>query len=401
VVDLGMLRVTKADVRAAADAASLAGAAAMYDEPSTTPNPRADVVTAVKDSAERNGTPRGDWDSCSAAVTGPWVASAATSCIMFDNASPARRVRVVMPARQVKAAFGGLLGYSGTDITAESVAQARDRNMQDCALCVDSFLDVDDNGDVLVDGDGSIMAHDGEVDSGATLKLTPAAEDAGGGIGFEEDPNPSPPSTRYAPQPVLATHTDPFAGTGELFPPSNNYSNVTCGSSGTLDLSRAYRNVTITGSCNLSNGILFVGRRLRVNSGGTLTGTNLTIYVTCRDDDDDEARRCSSGGTDEGWLEVRSGGRISLTGGWRSAAGRPLSIFYDPNNDRTANVRGILQTFGGSHYQREADLSVTGTASIGGLVSVEDLRIGLNDNLTVTATGLGSRPGAFRVALVQ
>jgi hypothetical protein len=60
-----------------------------------------------------------------------------------------------------------------------------------------------------------------------------------------------------------------------------------------------------------------------------------------------------------------------------------------------------LQTFGGSHYQREADLSVTGTASIGGLVSVEDLRIGLNDNLTVTATGLGSRPGAFRVALVQ
>jgi hypothetical protein len=321
---------------------------------------------------------------------------------MFDTASPPRRVRVVMPARSVEVAFGGLLGYSGSDISAESVAQARDRNMQDCSLCVDDFLDIDDGGDVLVDGDGSIMARDGEVDSGATLRLTQAAEDAGGGIGFEDDPNPSPPSNRYSPQPQQATHTDPFAG-AELLPPGNDISNVSCGSSGSLPLTTvAYRNVTITGSCNLSNGILFVGRRLRVNSGATLTGNNLTIYITCRDDDgrDEEARRCSSSGSDEGWLEVRSGGRISLTNGRSIAAGRFLSLFYDPNNDRTANVRGTLQTSGSSVYLKDATLSVTGSASVGGLVSVEDLRVGLNDNVTVNATGLGSRPGPFRVALV-
>jgi hypothetical protein len=401
VVDLGMLRVTKADIHAAADAASLAGAAALYDEPSSTPQ-RAAAVAAVKDSAEHNGTARSEWDSCTAVVNGPWVASSSTSCIMFDSASSPRRVRVIFPARRVNAAFGGLLGYSGTDITAESVAQARDRNMQDCSLCIDDFLDVDDDGDVLVDGDGSIMARDGEVDSGATLRLTQAAEDAGGGIGFEDwPPSPNPPSSRYSPQPERAAHTDPFAG-AELFPPGNNISSVTCGS-GSIPLDRAYRNVTITGSCNLNNGVLFVGRRLRVNSGATLTGNGLTIYVTCRDDDDDdeEARRCSSSGSDEGWLEVRSGGRISLTGGRSIAAGRYISLFYDPNNDRTANVRGTLQTSGSSVYLREATLSVTGSANVGGLVSVEDLRVGVNDNVAVSATGLGSRPGPFRIALVE
>jgi hypothetical protein len=397
VVDLGMVRVTKADVHAAADAASLAGAAALYDEPSTTPRLAA-AVTAVKDSAERNGTARSEWDACSAAVSGPWVASAATTCIMFDSSSSPRRVRVVIPPRRVDAAFGGLLGYSGTDTTAESVAQARDRSMQDCSLCIDDFLDVDNDGDVLVDGDGSIMARDGEVDSGATLRLTAAAEAAGGGIGFEDDPNPRPPSNRYSPQPEEATHSDPFAGSTRPLLPGNNVTNVTCGS-GSLLVGRAYRNVTISGPCTISNGTLFVTRRLRVNSGATLTGSNASIYIACRDGSD--ARWCGGGGTSEGWMDIRSGGRVSLAGGSLFAASRTVAIYQDPSNDRTITVRGQLGTSGGGLYSRVADLSVTGSATIGGLVSVEDLRIGNNDSLTVSATGLGSRQGPFRLALVQ
>jgi hypothetical protein len=396
VVDLGMLRATKADQRAVADAAALAGAAALYDEPDPTPDPGA-AVDAVKDSAEHNGTARTAWDACSVTVTGPWVASSETSCIMFDSSSPTRRVRVVMPARSVDAAFGGLLGYSGTDITAESVAQARDRNMQDCSLCVDDFLDIDDNGDVLVDGDGSIIAHDGEVDSGATLRLTQAAEDAGAGIGFEEDPNPNAPSPRYSPQPERATHTDPFAGAAQPLLPGNDVSNVTCGSSG-LDLSQAYRNVSVTSSCDLANGILYVTRRLRVFPGATLTGTNLTIYVTCREDG--EAEPCDSDDS-EGSVVVWPGGTISLTGGWLTSTGRPLSVYYDPDNHEDADVYGRLQTSGGSVYLREGDLDVHGSAGTGGLVSVEDLYVRNSASLSLSATGLGSSPGAFRIALVQ
>jgi hypothetical protein len=406
VVDLGMVRVTKADVLAAADAASLAGAAALYDEsdPSLTPDFTA-AVAAVKNSAEHNGTAQEEWDACSASSPGAnWVtAGSGTTCIMFDSGTSPRRLRVVVPGRRVEAAFGGLLGYSGMDIGAASTAQARDRIMQDCSLCVDDYLDVD--GDVVVDGDGSAMAGRGRVQSGATLTVTQAAVDAGAGIGFSSwPPSPNPPSSRYSPQPEQASPTDPLAG---VFPvvvsrPGNRRADLTCGSGQTVRANFHYRNVTVRTGCNFASGTVFITGRLQIATGARpVAASGTTIFLTCREGrfvDD-----CDGSVSGSGRVEVRSGGRLDMSGGAIVENSRQLAIVYDEGNSSDLDVFGELNLSGGSVYAPDTDFDVDGQVNIDeGLVAVDDLTVDDdNDDLNLRATGLGSRVGPFRVALVQ
>jgi hypothetical protein len=402
VVDLGMARVTKADTRAAADAAALAGAAALYAEP----NPAAripDAVTAVKDSAVRNGTATSEWSGCTAPAPGPgWVrAGSGSGCILFDSASSPRRVFVAIPPRRVEPVFGGLLGYSGTDVSASAQAQARDRTMQDCSLCAGDLIDV--SGRVRIDGDGSAVADRLLVRPGGELKLTAAAIGAGGGIGYETDPpSPRPPDPRYDPQPERQTTVDPFAAAARPGLPGNTTSSVTCGTGQSLQTGFAYRNVTVAGNCTISgSGTLFVTRRLRVTSTGTLTGTNSTVFITCRGGSPSRARYCDSSSS-RGWLSVSSGGRLNLTGGSWTAGGRQLAIYYDPANTADMIVDGALTVTSGSVYKRTGDVEIDGATTVGGLMSVDDLDVDdVSDTLTVSATGLGSQPGPFRVALVK
>ncbi len=176
---------------------------------------------------------------------------------------------MVLPPRHVNAAFGGMVGYSGADLTASAQAQARDRTLQDCSLCVNQSLTV--SGAVDVGGDGSAIARSGRVNSGGHLWLTQAAVDAGAGIGFESwPPSPAPPSARYSPQPERVAALDPFAGTyTQPTPPNiNSLDNVTCGTGQSLQTNTVvYRRVTVTGACSVGSGRLFVIQRLRINSG--------------------------------------------------------------------------------------------------------------------------------------
>ena len=403
VVDLGMLRVTKADVLATADAAALAGAAELYDE--TVPTPRfVEAVEAVKDSAAGNGTPREDWNTCTAPLPGPrWLqVGSGTNCILFDSVTSPRRVQVVTPSRRVEAAFGGVLGYSGSDIGASAQAQARDRRMQDCSLCVDGPLTVD-GGLVEVSGDGSAIAGRGQVSgSGGSIVVT-----GEGGIGFETfPPSPLPPSPRYSPQPEQASPEDPFAGAiPPVLPPppppsTNRIRDTTCGTGQTLQTGRAFGDVTITGACGVTGGTVFVTGRLRVNTDAWLTGTATTLYFTCRQGN--EAQSCSSGESSRGRLEVQAGGQLSLSGSSLSASSRPLSVFYDLDNGAALTVAGELVVTGGSVYNRSGGASVEGSVDVvDGLFSVADLSVGSGARLGVRATGLGARSGPYRLALVK
>lgn len=401
VVDLGMVRVTKADVRATADAAALAGAADLYNEPDPTPR-FADAVKAVMDSAEGNGTPRAEWNTCTAPLPGPrWVPGArGTSCILFDSASSPRRVQVVIPSRRVDASFGGVLGYSGSDVNASAQAQARDRRMQDCSLCVSDLLTVD--GQVKVDGDGSAIAGRGQVSgSGAGIQVT-----GEGSLGFETfPPSPQPPSPLYSPQPEQASPEDPFAGAilprlpAPPPPRTNRIVNATCRNGQTLQTGRAYGNVTISGACAVSGGTVFVTGRLRVNSGATLTGTTTTLYLTCRQGN--TAQSCRIGSFNGGRLEVRDGGHLKLSGGSLGDASRLLSIFFDPSNSASMSVDGTLTVTNGSVWKRSGGVSVAGAVSVGGLASVDDLSVDIGGTVVVSATGLGARPGPYRLALVR
>jgi hypothetical protein len=65
-------------------------------------------------------------------------------------------------------------------------------------------------------------------------------------------------------------------------------------------------------------------------------------------------------------------------------------------------VSGTLSVGSGSIYKQDGAVSVGGAIEVReGLVSVEDLTVGSGDRVEVSATGLGSRPGPFRVALVR
>jgi hypothetical protein len=323
---------------------------------------------------------------------------------MIDSAASPRRLRVVMPSRRVNAAFGGLVGYSGADVSTESTAQARDRNMQDCSLCVFDQLDVD--GDVVADGDGSVIAGRGSVHWGATISLTQNAVDAGAGIAFRSwPPSPNPPSSRYSPQPEQASPTDPLAGAHPVFVgrPGNRRADFVCASGQTVQADFHYRNVTVQTGCRFESGTIFVTGRLRVNSGAQpLLAIGTTIFLTCRDgrfiDDCDD-----SGVTGRGRVQVLGGGRLVMSGGDIVENSRPIAILYDDDNNSDLDVDGDLVVGGGSIYAPESDFDIRDLVDIDeGLIAVEDLTLyDDNDDLNLRATGLGSRLGAFRIALVQ
>jgi hypothetical protein len=401
VVDLGMVRVTKADSRATADSASLAGAAALYAEPNPTPQFGA-AIAAVKASAERNGTPLGDWAGCSAPRPAPsWVmAGSGTTCILFDSAIAPRRVFVATPTRRVDAAFGGVLGYSGSDVSASAQAQARDRSMQDCALCVDDFLTV--SGRATVDGDGSAIAGRIRVNSGGRLELTSGAVAEGAGIGSEVfPPSPTPPSVRYDPQPDQASPTNPLAGAFPMsLPALGRYRDLTCGASQTVLAGVHYRNLTVNAGCRFQSGLVVVSGRLRVNAGASPATSGTTLYLTCRQGR--QVRSCSSATSGTGRLEVLSGGQLDMSGGFRFVGSRPIAVLFDPDNTSTMTVSGTLSIASGSLYKNAGPVTVNGVLEVDqGYVSVDDLTVGSSGRLDLFATGLGSRSGPFRLALVR
>lgn len=407
VVDLGMVRVTKADSAAAADAAALAGAAALYDDTTTPPSVnKPAAVRAVKDSAKRNGTAEAEWNGCTASPPSPsWIRGDPTNtCIMFDSAS--RRIFVAIPPRRVDAAFGGVFGYSGSDVSASAQAQARDRSIQDCALCVADDLRVD--GRVTVGGDGSAIAGTIDVNSGGLLELTAGAVDQGAGIGWVDQLlGPALPSSRYSPQPEqVPGSSDPLSAAVPMplpalgDPEANNYN---CGSGDRVRAFVHYRTVTVDAGCVFDPGLIVVTGSMHISAD--VTTVNTTLYFTCRQGNDVERCPAPSG---TGRLQVDSGVRLAMSGGYRAAGVRPIAVLFDPDNTSIMRVSGTLSVTNASLYKAAGEVRVSSLASDvaalevnEGYLSVADLFVDSRDTVQVSATGVGSRPGPFRLALVK
>ncbi len=218
--------------------------------------------------------------------------------------------------------------------------------------------------------------------------------DQGAGIGAGTwPPSPIPPSSRYSPQPEQVSPADPFSGTARPVLPTNNISNVNC-NSGVVATGVAYRNLTIRGACQVANGTLVVAQRLRVNAGASLTGTNATLYFSCRRSGPNRAQNCDAGGSSS-TLQVRGGGSLRLTGGSLSAGARPLAIYFDPDNGDNMTVAGTLDIGAASVYKRLGSLSIDGAMTVGGLISAQDLTVAAGDTLDVTTTGLGVAAGSL------
>jgi len=414
IVDLGVARVARTDAQTAADAASLAGAGALYKEPSLVAR-EDDAVDAVKHIAFENylsatyddeGDADAAWAACPALpLTHPkssWVKADTgnSECIRVGPGTPPSQLWVRMPSRRVGVFFGGIFGYSGMDVTATSTAEARESSVQACSLCVADFLDVD--GSVRVEGDGSVIADDAKVGSGSVVGVV-----GRGSIGFARNPDPRG-GVRYSEEPVVPlAPSDPFLGVampGGL--PNNDLNDSTC-AGGSLATDEAFRDLTVTGACNLpSDGMLVVTGTLLVKSGASLNGSSASVFLTCRNKGKKgKAELCASGGRDGGSLRVEEGGSANLAGSSSRTGVNQFALLSDSNNTSKMKVEGLVNVTNASVYARNAEVSISGGAAdvrvIDGLVSVEELTLEDDAGIYVSRSGLSSQPGPPRVALLE
>ena len=415
VVDLGVARATRTEAQTAADAATLAGAGALYKEPSLVPR-EDDAVEAIKHIAFENYLSQSydseaDADAAWAACPAPpatdpkssWAMAATSNsqCIRVGPGTPPSQVWVRMPVRRAGAFFGGVLGYSGIDVTATSTAEARESSVQACSLCIADFLDLD--GSVRVEGDGSVTADDAKVEDNGRIVVV-----GRGSIGFARNPDPRR-GPRYSEEPVVPlAPRDPFLGVampGSL--PNNNLNDSTCGG-GTLATNQAFDDLTVTGACTLpSDGMLVVTGTLLVTSGASLNGSSASVFLTCRNSQgsNGKAELCASGGRDGGSLQVEEGGSANLAGSSSRTGVNRFALLSDSNNTSTMEVEGLVNVTNASVYARKAEVSVSGAAAdvrvIDGLVSVEELTLEDDAGIYVSRIGLSSQPGPPRVALLE
>ncbi len=398
VVDLGMVRITAAEAQTVADAAALAGAASLYDEATPTPDFSL-AIAEVKRSGRDNGVSVSAWTlSCTAALTRGWnQAGSGTNCITFDSATQPRRIQVVTPSRRVGAAFGGLVGYTGSNVSRIAQAQARDRRIEGCSLCLSGALVVGGTAETTVTGGGSLIAGTGTVTS-ADAQVSVGDR---GSLAFAFPPTPGPSSPVWSPSPVQALPSDPFS----TFPapvatPLNPVRDPPPCTSGDIPLDIAYRNYTVSGDCTFSGGLLVVTGTLRVTSGGSLAGSDATIYLACRDLVDVVA--CPAAGTRRrGRLLVDANGSLSTSGAAIRFGARDMSLICDESNQRASVVTGTV-SFAGSVSCAQSTWSVSGAVTVDeGLVALDGLALSGTGTFNLSATGIAEVPGPFRVALVK
>ena len=416
VVDLGVVRTTRVEAQSAVDSAALAGAAELYDDADSTPVPEA--VDEVKRYAAANfGTPSSSWATCSTPLPSGWTsAGSGTSCIAFDDAVRPSQVRVRLPSRAVAAAFGGVVAYDGTEVSAAAVAQALDSSVRKCSLCVvagagsNGFVDVD--GVVNVDGNGSLLANDGDVSASGSITVS-----GGGSIGFAESPNPAPPSVRYSPQPITLGPADPFVTAPMPSTNSVESAKQSCDSAGDLQANTIYKHVSVDGPCVLPAGTVFISGKLTFKknaSGRSLSGVGTTLYFTCQPQgqgNDSDSGNDEDGGSDPSLnvcVNGRAGGSLSVpsdvTVRLVSSAFGGLAVLYDPTNSAKMTVDGTLDVDNASIYRRRGSASVGAAGRLdvtNGYVSLGGLTVKPGGRTDVSTSGVGSTPGPPRLALVD
>jgi Putative Flp pilus-assembly TadE/G-like len=410
VVDLGMARETSREAQIAADAAALAGAGELYADDGTL---RAnEAIATVKDYVGENyGTTASDWSSCSVSLDGGWSSSAGstssgTSCIAFADSNADAKVdklRVVVPAKHSAALFGGLLGYTGSDIGAQAEASTVSSAIRPCALCVFGELKPG-SADVSVTGGGSAHAGaGGEITSDGSLSVA-----SGGTISFTGSANP-PSGPQYSPNPPVTNSGVAVANRyqGQAMPPTSGVpdsgsNSVACGPGGVDSLTPGrYDDIVIKNvTCNLAAGLYVITGKMEMNSADSrVTGNGVTLFFTCG------TRQSPSGcgsGSAGGFLD---GSRKGVTLGSPYFGG--FSLLYEPGNtsDLVMRVGGASdpQSFGGAIYAKSArmvlehgQVSVAGPVVVGGL----ELAGGAMD-LSVHAPGLASLPGPPEILLTK
>lgn len=357
VVDLGLARETKQASQVSADASALAAGNALYLASPTTPDFTAAVAAAKAYALANYGVTAGEWTTCtdSAPLT---YRPGGTTCISFDSITKPTKVRVRMPVRASAVAFAGIVGVNNISVVTEARATLNGDGSQPCALCVlgpgnHNFQNGDATvagGDIYLNGSVNVGANGLVASTGSIYVQTTATG----------------PLANYQPDPItnVPPITDPLAGL-QLPPAAMAALAYKTGSPCTGAPGGGgpgiYQGVNLRNStCALAPGLYVIRAGtwdLAGNASTHLTGTGVTIYVTC-----------SSGAVAVPCAANQAGGSIDSSGNGTldikaptSGALAGLAIVYDRNNTSQLRLTGNGSGgFTGSIYMKSGTLQMNG-----------------------------------------
>ena len=365
IVDLGLARDTRRQSQNAADASALAGANVLY--PSTglcvggplprTPPCFTDAVQAAKDYASQNfEVTATDWSAC----TDPdhyYVEPGETQCISFaDNTlgtskpSQPTKLKVLVPTREVKTAFGVLAGVTKIPIDSFARASLVPGTARSCGLCIlGPGISNLGNGDVTVNG-GSVHSN-GTVDSGPNGRLSAA---------------PSPNAISVSG--TCEGNCIPVAQTG-VAPISDPYASIPMPSTVGLSVKTdpcnhgpgIYGAVSIPNTtCNLQPGLYVLTGTWENGNNTLLRGTDVTIYATCGTP---TAPQVCSAGQAGGRLDTKNGNLQIVAPSTGPMTG--YAIIYDRENIAALNLQGNgTSSVTGAVYASKALLEFPGNSCV-------------------------------------
>jgi hypothetical protein len=270
-----MARDVRRQAQNASDASSLAAANALYPAGLTVPDFAGAVAAAKSYAAENYGVTDSDWASCTDSEPLAHHPAGVPACISFDEATQPKKVRVRVPVRDVKTTFGNVLGVASISVGASANVQLDQDVARTCALCIIGPGTHDlQNGDVSVSGGDVHLNGSVSLSSGGKVVVAPdgklTVEGTASGSGYTPTAQQGVPAIldplAFLPLPPdmssLSTKTDPCAdGPGKYgafsFPSS---------------------------SCTLAPGLYVIagaGAEWKLSGSSTVTGTGVTLYLTC------------------------------------------------------------------------------------------------------------------------
>ncbi len=336
-LNTGALFVARTSVRQAADAAALAAAIVL-----TQGGTSAQAAAAARTNATNNGYTAGG--AVTVAVNNPPSSGPSAGDARFVEVIVDSRVEPLMPLLGAVTVRGRAVGGPVGTKTSVGVAVLSPTKAAALSASGSSVVQVI-GGDIFVNSSDAKAA---QVSGSALITAPGQAIAVVGGVG----------GSGYVPVPTTgaAPRPDPFAGyptpsTSGLGSPQS------CCSITQLTISPGlYTSMKITAPVTMQPGTyILLGNGLEVKSGGSLTGTGVTIFNTTKD------YPAATGGCDEVLLEVGT----AVLSAPASGTYKGMVVFSDPACPNDVRLKGnvsVLLT--GTIYAPKAKVKVSGSADI-------------------------------------
>lgn len=364
VVDLGLARDTRRDAQNAADASALAAANVLFPSSGSctagaaTPPCYTDAINSAQTFAQNNyDVTASDWALC-ADPNHYYYPAGSTPCISFTDSTlttiqPAipSKIRVIVPVRNIKTAFGTLAGTSTVPVRAFARASLASTGTLPCGVCVlGTGTHSIGNGDITVSGasvylNGNLSAGpNGGVSATPTGNTVSVQGTASGGCC-------SPTAITGAPKlpdPLAGAITFPLSGTSGLSAKTDPCSQGP----------GKYDDVNLPNStCTLTAGLYVITGNWDFKNNTLLKGTGVTLYFTCGTPAVPTVCNNAAGGaldTKNGNIDIKAPTTGTLAN---------LAIAFDPTNISPISLQGNgTAAFTGTIYAPSSTIAFPGNS---------------------------------------